>query len=121
MRESIGQGSSTFFAAVAASNFPHARSRVFRATVQAAIVFLVTTRPITSASGAGVPPADASFSAVTDGAVYALAVQRDGRIVVAGDFDVLSGQQRASIGRLNPWPFNLTGKFSWLASSAPKA
>jgi uncharacterized delta-60 repeat protein len=37
----------------------------------------------------------------TNGTVYALAVQPDGKIVVGGDFNAVFGQQRRSIARLN--------------------
>lgn len=37
----------------------------------------------------------------TNGAVYALAVQPDGKIVVGGNFNTVFGQQRRSIARLN--------------------
>jgi uncharacterized delta-60 repeat protein len=48
------------------------------------------------------PPLDASFSASTDGRVYSIAVQPDGKIVVGGDFTSLAGKMRYGIGRLNP-------------------
>lgn len=38
----------------------------------------------------------------TDGAVYAMAVQADGRIVIAGDFLSMNGVPRQRIARLNP-------------------
>ena len=37
----------------------------------------------------------------TNGAVYALAVQPDGKIVVGGNFNTVFGQQRRSLARLN--------------------
>src|SRR5262249_27785520 len=45
---------------------------------------------------------DPTFTASSDGAVYALLVQTDGRIVVGGSFSTLSGVARANLGRLNP-------------------
>jgi uncharacterized delta-60 repeat protein len=42
-----------------------------------------------------------SFAPATDGEVYAMAVQTDGRVLVAGAFATLGGQAHANIGRLN--------------------
>jgi uncharacterized delta-60 repeat protein len=48
---------------------------------------------------------DSSFNPGVDGPggpqVYSLAVQTDGKILVAGDFSSLGGQRRTNIGRLN--------------------
>jgi uncharacterized delta-60 repeat protein len=45
---------------------------------------------------------DADFNPGTDGYVYSLALQADGKIVVGGDFTTLGGQPRNHLGRLNP-------------------
>jgi uncharacterized delta-60 repeat protein len=47
------------------------------------------------------PPLDESFSALTDGRIYSVAVQPDGKVVVGGDFTMLGGRTRYGIGRLN--------------------
>ena len=44
---------------------------------------------------------DATFNPGTDGFVYALALQADGRILVGGFFTTLGGAQHINIGRLN--------------------
>src|SRR5207245_11600660 len=44
---------------------------------------------------------DASFNPGTDGRVKSLAVQADGKILVAGEFRTLDGQSGSGIGRLN--------------------
>ncbi|MGQ9896709.1 MAG: hypothetical protein ACUVR8_03980 [Acidobacteriota bacterium] len=47
---------------------------------------------------------DTGFTAETDpdGIVYALALQGDGKLLVAGDFTVLGGQRRERLARLEP-------------------
>jgi hypothetical protein len=44
---------------------------------------------------------DTNFTARADSLVRAMAIQPDGKILVAGDFSVLAGQSRSYIGRLN--------------------
>ncbi|MCX6545926.1 MAG: Ig-like domain repeat protein, partial [Acidobacteria bacterium] len=39
---------------------------------------------------------------MVDGAIYAIQVQPDGKILVGGDFSTLAGVGRSSLGRLNP-------------------
>jgi len=43
-----------------------------------------------------------SFNPGPDGAVYALALQSDGNVLVGGQFTTLNGQPRTNLGRLNP-------------------
>jgi uncharacterized delta-60 repeat protein len=45
-------------------------------------------------------PVDLSFNPVADSTVYSLALQGNGKILVAGDFTNLAGQARSGIGRL---------------------
>src|SRR6266403_1443626 len=45
---------------------------------------------------------DPLFNASVDQAVYAMAVQPDGKIVVGGLLTVLDGEGRSFLGRLNP-------------------
>jgi len=45
---------------------------------------------------------DTSFSCILNGAVYALAIQPDGKIVVGGSFTTANGANRHNIARLNP-------------------
>ena len=45
---------------------------------------------------------DASFTATVGGDVHTLAVQQDGKIVIAGDFSRVNDQPRRRITRLNP-------------------
>jgi hypothetical protein len=44
---------------------------------------------------------DASFNPIASGAVYALGMQPDERILVGGAFAGLGGQSRSRLGRLN--------------------
>jgi uncharacterized delta-60 repeat protein len=41
------------------------------------------------------------FNPGADGPIYALAIQPDGKILVGGDFQILGGQPRSHIGRIN--------------------
>ncbi len=67
---------------------------------------------------------DLSFDAQAGswGGFYALAVQADGKILVAGNFTTMGGQPRARIGRLNPDgtldPSFNPGANSWISSLA---
>ena len=45
---------------------------------------------------------DTAFDPGTDGGVYTIVVQPDGKILVGGTFGTLAGITRANIGRLNP-------------------
>lgn len=45
---------------------------------------------------------DSSFNATVDEAIYAIALQDDGKIVVAGDFSGINGTNRSLIARINP-------------------
>lgn len=47
---------------------------------------------------------DTTFNAFTDRTVFAIDTQTDGRILVGGDFDSLSGIDRTSIGRVSFFP-----------------
>lgn len=51
---------------------------------------------------AGRPDPTFDVGAGTDGVVYALAVQPDGRILLAGRFDAVQGQPRRALARLEP-------------------
>jgi uncharacterized delta-60 repeat protein len=59
-------------------------------TVTSAVALLTVNRATTDA-----------FNPGTDGYVYSLAVQADGKILVGGSFTTLGGQTRNCIGRLN--------------------
>lgn len=78
--------------------------------------FIPLTDGRTLAGGAFSPPAtpsrpavlfqangefDPDFNLGCDGSVFALAALEDGRVIVAGSFTTLSGQQRNSLGRLS--------------------
>jgi len=54
-----------------------------------------------SADGTLDPSFNLGYSAHYGGAVYSLAVQADGKILVGGNFTTLGGQSRTHIGRLN--------------------
>lgn len=43
-----------------------------------------------------------SYGAVPDGVIRSLTIQRDGRIVIAGDFDTVNGVARNGIARIHP-------------------
>jgi uncharacterized delta-60 repeat protein len=60
---------------------------------------------------------DSEFNPGTGGAVYSLAVQADGKILVGGQFTNLGGQTRHFLGRLNP-DGTLDGDFN-PAANAP--
>ncbi len=49
----------------------------------------------------GVGDLATAFSPVADGEIYSIAIQTDGKILVAGNFTTLGGQPRDGIGRLN--------------------
>jgi uncharacterized delta-60 repeat protein len=73
------------------------------------ILLLALVALLAMALQSGAPGASAqggwavdAFAPAPDSTVYALAVQPDGQILVGGDFAVLGGQPRTSIGRLHP-------------------
>ena len=43
-----------------------------------------------------------SFSDGANGQIFAVAVQKDGKILIGGDFNLVQGEERNHIGRLNP-------------------
>src|SRR5262249_46766073 len=45
---------------------------------------------------------ESAFNPGTDGPVYSIAVQADGKILLAGSFAKVAGQPRTNIARLNP-------------------
>lgn len=52
-------------------------------------------------SGGSVDPTF-NFSDGANGQIFAVAVQRDGKILIGGDFTMVRGQERSHIARLNP-------------------
>lgn len=54
------------------------------------------------ADGTSDPAFDVVFNSFQDRSVETMVIQRDGRILVGGKFDLLSGQPRRNLGRLNP-------------------
>ena len=64
--------------------------------------FAVLLLALLLASPALATSPDDGFNPGADSHVYSLAVQADGKIVVGGIFNMLGGQPRIGIGRLNP-------------------
>lgn len=54
-----------------------------------------------TAEGTLDPTFEVEFNQFQERSVESLAIQRDGRILVAGEFDLLAGQPRRNLGRLN--------------------
>ncbi len=48
------------------------------------------------------PVVDAQFNPDSDGSVYLMGLQTDGKILLGGEFDTLNGRPRANFARLNP-------------------
>jgi len=60
---------------------------------------------------------DTAFNPGANGAVYCVAIQPDGKILVGGSFTILAGQACTRLGRLNP-DGTLDGTFSAPANGA---